>query len=247
MPWGIVIVAGGFVSDPLASRIGSPRKALAKFGEKTSLEIVHQAALDSGLGPVVVLSGEDTLNHFPDMRGVFEVGSAIDNAIAGAEALGTERVLILPADLPLLKPEHIREFAYEVDQRLPYSTWFAGGLSPFGEAKQKFPGAELEALHLREGGFLAGSMFATTVQGMKQGKDFFNAIRHNRKSQFKMLREIGLGTMIRFFLRRISLGEAETRLGQMLGGAVFIIPSCSAETMMDFDTVADYEYLLRHR
>jgi hypothetical protein len=61
-----------------------------------------------------------------------------------------------------------------------------------------------------------------------------------------MLREIGLGTMIRFFLRRISLEEAETRLGQLLGGAVFIIPTCAAETMMDFDTVADYEYLLRH-
>lgn len=243
MSWGIVIVAGGFVSDPLASRIGSPRKALAPFGERTSIEIVHQAAMDSGLGPVVVLSGEDILQTYPQYRGVLEVGSAIDNAIAGAKELGTERVMILPADLPLIKPEHLSHFAEEVEHRIPYSTWFAAGLSPFGKAKQKFPGADLEPLYLRDGGFLAGSMFASTLDGLQQGKDFFNAVRHNRKSQFRMLREIGFSTMIRFFLRKISLVEAETRIGQILGGAAFIIADCEPDTMMDFDTVADYEYL----
>lgn len=239
------MVAGGLCKDPLASRIGTPRKALARLQGRSALAWTLDAVRDSGLGPCVVVSGPDVDDEVHFGERIDELGSAVDNAVAGAQALDADRVLLLPTDSPLMTGEMLRRFAEYVEGRQAHPFWFAAGLCRYRVFRQHYPSADATPLGLKEGRFLSGALFATTPSGLERGRDLFNEIRHSRKSQLAMVKKFGLTTVLRYFLRQITLAEAEERLSRALDGQAILYGEAEPETVLDFDTVREWESVER--
>ena len=54
MKWGVVVLAGGLVKDPLATALGTPRKALAQIKGKTAVTVTSTAGGDGHTHSVTV-------------------------------------------------------------------------------------------------------------------------------------------------------------------------------------------------
>ena len=245
MSWGIVIVAGGLCPDELAVRLGTPRKALARFGDTTALEIVLEAAAAADIGPIVTVSGQDLAPYIHYGGIVEETTSAVDNAIAGSAMLNTERLLILPADMPFVTAASIREYVERLNNRISNPLWYSAGVCRLRAFREAFPTWETSPVFLKEGRVLSGGFFATTPEGLAFGRDLFNSIRRSRKNQFAMIRKFGMGALVRYFCRLTSVREAEEMLGNVLQGQVILDMEADPVSILDYDNVAEYDVALR--
>ncbi|MBX7135326.1 MAG: NTP transferase domain-containing protein [Fimbriimonadaceae bacterium] len=247
MRWGVVVAAGGHADPDLAHAMGTTRKALARFGEVTSLELTLDAVRQTGFDACVTVSGLDVQHAVSHGEFLPEGQSAIDNARLGLEALGSEveAVLFIPADSPLLDAEMLTSFTGAVAKRASLERWYSTGLSPLEGFRASFPEAETQALKLREGKYLSGALYAASPAGLIHALDLLTAMRRNRKSQAAMAWKLGPVNLARYVLGRISLADAERIVGKALGGQAVIVPDAHPATCLDFDTVADFEAIQR--
>jgi len=98
---GILLVGGA------SRRFGSP-KALARLGDETLAERAWRtlgAACDERLA--VGKAGELAL-PFPVHDDASEVRAALVGIVAGLRAAAHDRIVVLPVDLPLVRPETLR-------------------------------------------------------------------------------------------------------------------------------------------
>ncbi|HRI44444.1 MAG TPA: NTP transferase domain-containing protein [Fimbriimonadaceae bacterium] len=247
MKWGVVIAAGGTVEPELRQAIGSHRKALARLGPRTSLAWTLDAVAEAGLGPCVTVTGSDVADEIAHGEFVAEGRSAIDNARLGLEALpkSVEAVLFIPADTPLMDGPMLREFAEGIDRRVEVDNWCAAGLTPAGRFREAFPEATYKALRLREGPHLSGALYAASPIGLRTALDLAGSMRRSRKSQLAMAKKLGILNMLRYFSGRVSVERAEAIVGRLLGIQTIIVPDCHPATCLDFDTVEDWQHVLR--
>lgn len=247
MKWGVVVAAGGHADVDLAQAMGTTRKALARFGDATSLGLTLDAVRQAGFDACVTVSGLDVQHAVSHGEFLPEGQSAIDNARLGLEALGgeVEAVLFIPADSPLLDAEMLVSFTGAVANRANHDRWYSTGLSPLEGFRASFPEAEAQALKLREGKYLSGALYATSPAGLVHALDLLTALRRNRKSQAAMAWKLGPLNLARYALGRISLSDAERIVGKALGGQAVIIPDTHPASCLDFDTVADFEVIQR--
>ena len=252
MKWGVVIPAGGLVVDPLASALGTPRKALANIHGKPSLlmvlEAVHAAGFDAD--EIAVVGGPELKPVIGD-RAVWveEEGRQIQNAWLGVEAIpDAEGILFLPCDAPLLTGEGVRAFGEGVFERVKEvkGEWFAAGLCPHPYWDEAFPDWPNPYLRLRDGEFVSGAYYATSRAGFFKGAELFAELSSSRKSQVAMLWKLGIWPMIRYLLHQVTVEEAEDRLGHVFGGQAIIVPDCDPQGMADIDTVEDLEAILKY-
>lgn len=252
MKWGVVIPAGGLVIDPLASALGTPRKALADVQGKPSITWVLEAVHEAGFEPdeISVISGPELKPVVGDMAiWVEEEGRQVQNAWLGVEALPeAEGILFLPCDAPLLTGEGVREFGREVFDRAenPGGDWFAAGLCPHSQWDQVFPDWDNPYLRLKDGEFVSGAYYATSRHGFFKGAEMFAELSSSRKSQLAMLWKLGIWPMVRYLMHQVSVAEGEERLGHVFGGQAIIVPDCDPLGMADIDTVEDYEAILKY-
>ncbi len=246
--WGVVILAGGLVSDPLASALGTPRKALAVVGGRTCVDLTLDAVRQAGFTDIVVVSGDDVREVVGDEVWIAEQNGQIENARAGVEALpGHEKILFLPADTPFLEPDMILDFIAKVNQREAGQSdhWFAAGVCRYEEFLKILPGFEHPHIRLREGAFMSGAFYATSRRGFFHGADMFKSFSNNRRNQFKMLLRVGIVPLLRYVFHRVTIAEAERTLGRLFGGRAFVITECDPWSMADIDTADEYRRLIQ--
>lgn len=247
-----MIPAGGLVEDPLATAVGTPRKALADIHGKSSLQLVLEAVLEAGFEPdeIAVVSGPE-VQKATEGRAIWvqEEGRQVQNAWLGVEAIpDAEGILFLPGDAPLLSGEGVREFGRKVFERVkePGGEWFSAGLCPLADWNERFPDWPNPHLRLKDGDFVSGAYYATSRSGFFKGAEIFAELSGSRKSQVKMLWKIGLWPMVRYMMHQVSIHEAEEQLGRVFGGQAIVISDCDPEAMADIDTVEDYEAILQY-
>jgi hypothetical protein len=253
LTWGVVVAAGGLVPDPLAGALGTPRKALARFGDRTSLARTLDAVAEAGFERCAVVGGEDAAPEVHHGQLVPEAGGAVANARVGVDALGDgiEGVLFLPADAPLMRGPMLRAFTCFVEMRLDglsaagappeAGRWYAFGLCRLNDYVAAYPEVHKEAIHLRGGSMVSGALYAASPAGFRHAFDLIDVLQRSRKSQLRMAMRLGVGNMIRFFLRRLDLRDGERILGRAMQGSAFIAADCHPATCLDFDDVRDVE------
>lgn len=247
MKWGVVILAGGFVPDPLASAIGTPRKGLLKIANKPLVTWTLQAVQSAGFENISLVSGEDMQEYVDSATWVAEQSSQIANARAGVEALGDiDSVLFLPCDSPFLQGNGIRDFVQGVEEVCQGGElWYAAGLCRSEDFDRRFPKWDHPNIHLREGNFMSGAYYATSRQGFLKAADLFEALSNSRKSQLKVLTRFGITTIIKYFLHQLTIPLAEDRFAKVTGGQAMVIVPCDPESVADIDTLEDYKHALR--
>lgn len=239
----MIVLAGGEAPPALAAAIGHRRKAMARFGERTSLELTLDAVREADLGPCVVVTGHDVAPAVAHGTFVAEGGSAVDNALLGADALPqAEALLYLPADSPRIVASMLVRFArsVEIKRRDDAHRWYAAGITREGAFVERYPGFPTKALRLREGPYLSGALYASNREGLRHGAELFRAARRDRRSQLALVSRIGAINLPRYLLRRISIREAEAIMGRALDGQAIIVPDVDPATCLDFDTPDEY-------
>ena len=249
MTWGVVVVAGGLVKDPLASAIGTPRKALARVSGRSCLARTLDAVKAAGLDVCVTVSGDDVADHVHHGKLVQEGETQIENARIAVEALPpVDGVLFLPADTPMLPGAALTDFLASVEERIDegQERWFAGGLTSLADFNRAFPGMSTQAIRLSDGDYLSGALFATSPEGFFHAIDVIDQMSHSRRNQLGMLWKLGLWAVVCYLMHRMSLKDAELRLGRVMEGQAIIVTGCDPRTAADIDDVADYDELRIH-
>ncbi|MFM9873174.1 MAG: NTP transferase domain-containing protein [Fimbriimonadaceae bacterium] len=245
--WGLVVPAGGLVKDPLATALGTPRKALAVIGGSHCVVRTIDAAHSAGFRKIAVVSGEDVREVIGDDYFVMEGAGQIENAKRGVEFIeGCDRILFMPADTPFLKPESIQHFVEAVEKRIVGTGdhWFAAGLCQYKTFLEILPGFEHPHIKLKDGDYMSGAFYATSRAGFFQAAEQFRGFSDNRKNQLKMLMQIGIWPLIKYVFHQVSMTEAEQRLGKFFGGTAVVVPDCDPWSMADIDTVDEYQRLV---
>lgn len=240
MKWGVVIAAGGVESGELAQSMGTPRKALADFGGQTSLQRTLAAVQAAGFTDVITVSGPEVAGECGFGKFAPEGATASDNLAIGVRALrDCDAFLTLPADSPLLTAESLTAFVASIGTPVRRE-WFAVGMSPIEAFRAEFPDCPVTGIKFREGEFVTGALYACSRSGFEQIHPMIEGARGNRKNQLKLAARLGLGTLLRFKMGRLTIPIAQGAMERLLQGQVILDTTAAPCTCMDFDDVAEF-------
>jgi CTP:molybdopterin cytidylyltransferase MocA len=241
-PLAAIIGAGGSYDpdDPLLRHAGVQRKALIPVAGVPMIVHVARALADSGYVAhlIVVGLGQEHGVEFPlPVTFVPEAGGILENALAGVEALariepGAERVLLCSTDIPLVTGEMIR---YLVDTALATGADVCYTVVRRETMEARFPAAGRSFARLRDGQFAGGDIHLANPAVFHSNHQLVNDVLGARKNNVRQARIIGLGFLLKFVFRRLTVAEGERKAEQILGVPCRVIPVRYAELGMDVD------------
>ena len=241
--WAAIIAAGGNLGGELRDATGKNNKALVQFGGRCSGDIVIEACLQAGIPEVVVVAGEDVKDNLALSNEVkfAEPGhNAIRSARSGVDVVGTNRpLLLLAADLPLLTAPSVREFVHHSEG----IQGFTAGLIRSEVLQTAYPGVPASYVRLREGRFVAASIYGATRDAFDRALVTLEAANANRKSQLKLALKLGFGNLLQYVLGLATFATAERAVERAFDAPVRLIPHALPETAMDFDNLEDLRYI----
>jgi len=238
----VIIVAGGSMGpeDPLYTVTSVPNKVLWPIAGKPMIQFVVDAlagAPEVEQFVVVGLSPEEG----PDL-GVPVVytpsrDSIFDNVVAGFEKLwevkpGPRLVILSTADIPLLTSEMV-DWLIKTCTGTDHDVYYT--VVERSVMEKRFPESGRTFVPLRDGAFCGGDIFVARTDLVQSNQELFDRLMVARKSFWKQVRLIGLGFLIQFALRRLTVADAERRVSKALKvrGRAVITPF--AEMGMDVD------------
>ncbi len=167
------------------------------------------------------------------------VGDMFGNILQGLATApqGTDLVLFVTSDIPWITPRIVEAFLgaapRDVDVVYP--------VIPKAVAESRFPGTKRTYVRLREGIFTGGNLFLARAEAVPRLKERAEVLLAHRKSPLTLARDVGIGLLIRLIAGRLSLAQAESRVGGILGiqGRAIIFPY--AEAGVDVDKPEDLQ------
>ncbi len=238
-----IITAGGDPdkdADLLAHAGGAPCKALIRLGDKTFLEHIVAAILKSGYVRRLVVVGlpeelrpnmGPQVSFLPDAHGML---ANVESGVNHLQETGTvsERILISSSDIPLITPAIVRDL---VDRCLQHDVDFCYSIVSKEVMERAFPGSGRTFVAVADGRFAGGDIFVARLSALDSDRQKWHELIGERKRAWKQVQVIGLGTLVLFLLRRLTIAEAERRAGKALGLSVKAVISPYAEVAMDVD------------
>ncbi len=247
--WAAVIAAGGEIEREILELTGADHKALVPFGNSTTIEIVINACLGAGLREVVVVAPEEVRSTVGEVAGVTfaEPGSnAVRSARSGLKSIGSGGpILFLAADLPLVDSPHLTEFVQRTESSLDTSSqsWFSVGLVDRDELERTYPGTPAKFIRLREGQFIASSVYGASRFAFENALTTLEEAAKNRKSMARLLFRAGLVNALKYAIGRADIGLAERTLARLFSSQVKIQTEAHPALAMDFDNAEDFRHL----
>jgi molybdopterin-guanine dinucleotide biosynthesis protein A len=249
-----VVLAGGVPQqeDPLYEYTQGRSKALLDIGGRPMLAWVLDAlaaacAIDRvilvGLDPSPELEIEQPGAVVPDQ------GSLFGNLLAGVDTLlqldpGARQMAVCSGDIPLIEPFMVDDFIALCGDA-SVDVYYAIVERSVMEAR--FPGSRRSYVHLSDGEFAGGDIFVARPEIAYSRRQLWTELTDMRKHALRQARRVGVRTLIRLLLRRLSLAEAERRASiafEVIGRAV-VAPY--PELGMDVDKPHQYMICQRER
>jgi len=184
-----------------------------------------------GLGPDDGVTSAKLAAFIPDR------GSMLRNVIAGVDRLlelspGTRQVVICSTDIPLITVEIVNRYLDEC-AGADYDIYY--GAVERSRMEGRFPNSRRSYVHLTDGDYAGADIFVVNPEIAYTNRQMWDDLMGSRKSVLKQARLIGLGTLLRLLLRRLSLKEAEVRVLRALGLTGRVVKIADAELGMDVD------------
>ena len=237
-----VILAGGEPdkADPLVEYAQAQKKALIQIaGKEMARYVVEAIAGSSQVGRIFIvgLSPEDGVEFATPVEYVEAAGSMLDNIVAGMERVtevdpDVERVIVSSADIPLVTTEMVDYFidtCLETDHDVYYT------IVEKSTMEARFPGSRRSFVPLRGGSFAGGDLNMAKVSAIQANLPLARQALEARKNTWQQVSLLGIGTLIKFALRRLTVADAERVASRALGcqGRAVITPY--PEMGMDVD------------
>lgn len=236
-----VITAGGRVEGEFARTIGQSVKALAPCRGATLLDLAIRAAREAGANRVAVVGGgEVRCVVAPDVRVIDEHASGSENLRRALHAWDDDAPLLyLTSDLPFITGNALRAFI----EASPANT-IALPLTEWDEFTRRFPDAPPFGITLAGEKVVNGGAFVLPAGSCGTVEAFATRFFEARKSPLRMAKLTGVSLLLKFLLRRLSVGALEAQAGRLLGIPAKAVRNSPAELAYDVDVLEEYTYAI---
>lgn len=255
MQYDAVILAGGESTSDLKKIAPYDNEALIIIGNYPMIYYVYNALLQSSAIRKIVISGpvEALRNIFPRQDNLFFVSSGQDaiesfsNAVKLLEEQdeATEKILILPTDIPFITTEAIEDFIYQCETK---EADFYYPVTSKEVNETKFPGVARTYVTLKEGTFTGGNLFLIRTQVIDKCLDIGLKLVKRRKNPIAMARLFGFSLVWKYIFKNLSISLIVRRFYEVTGIKGEPIISPYAEVGVDVDKPSDLnlaqEYLM---
>ena len=253
-PVDAVVLAGSINRIPLYPGNRPGRKALVKLHGKPLMEYVLEALRASpGVGRIFVVGAPEVLEYasrWPEVTGVAEGKTLVDNAWRGLQAAQSDWVLFCNPDQPQLRDFMVTDFlkrAGGVPDADLVSSWVRfEDLGPYTEGEHKFA-------CFGDGKFAHGNLFLVRRRfpDARRVKRRMDALYQARKSNLRFAWALGLPLFLRFLMARVtgclpSLDETLAIGGRQFGVRFVPVICPYPEIVLDIDEPEDYAAAARH-
>lgn len=247
MQYDAVILAGGENSGDLRKIAPYDSEALIIIGNYPMIYYVYKSLRQSQYIRNIVISGPvDALrNLLGREENLFFVAAGDDvieslaNAARVLEEYGsTERLLVMPTDIPFITSTAIDDFI-EKTETMDADIFYPVTTREVNEAK--FPGVVRTYVKMKEGTFTGGNLFVLRRNVIRKSIDTAREIIARRKNPLALARVFGFTTVVRYIMGTLTLKQAEKRFQEVIGIKGRAIVSSYAEVGVDVDKPSDLE------
>jgi CTP:molybdopterin cytidylyltransferase MocA len=239
-------------NDPVAALGGVPHKALTPIAGRPMLAFVLDAV--RGVPEVerifICIDAETDLRAVTNGTAFNRIPPANSPAASVAAALqaidGDRPLLITTADHPLLTPQIIAHFLSQA----PQDADLCVGLAEAEAITKAFPESKRTFYHLAGRGYSGCNLFLARRPGAIRVAEYWRRMEGHRKNPLRLVREIGIGALIRYALGLLSLDGAFSHVSKLTGARIAPVILPFAEAATDVDKPSDHvlvEGILKRR
>jgi len=247
MQYDAIILAGGESSSELKKIVPYDNEALIIIGQYPMVDYVYKALRRSSFVRNIVISGpvEALRNLYAQEENLIITDggkNAVDSFTKAVEALNSrgcsEKLLIMPTDIPFITTEAINDF---IQQSENYTADFYYPVTSKNINNLKFPGVARTYVKLREGTFTGGNLFIVNSLIIEKILDIAEQLVVRRKKPLAMARLFGLRLVYKYLTGTLSVEAIEKRFQKVVGIKGKAIISSYAEIGVDVDKPSDLE------
>jgi len=168
---------------------------------------------------------------------VISYGNVVDNFLAAVEVLGhSDRVLVVSGDVPLITADAIDDYLAKCE---PFDGDLYYPIATKQSVEAKFPGVQRTYMRLRGGTFTGGNIGLVNPAAIIANRSLMESVFELRKSPLGLVRILGLGFIVKFFFRRLTVDELEDKVSQLINGKGRAVVVAYPEIGFDVDKPAD--------
>nr|WP_207711672.1 nucleotidyltransferase family protein [Sulfobacillus harzensis] len=164
-------------------------------------------------------------------------GDLFQNILQGLATApeNADKVLFVTSDIPWLTPAVVEAFL----KAAPDDVDVVYPVIPKEAAERRFPGTKRTYVRLKDVTVTGGNLFLARASAVPRLKERAEVLLAHRKAPLQLARDVGFGLLLRLLTGQLSLTQAETRVGGLLGirGRAVIFPY--AEAGVDVDKPED--------
>lgn len=243
----IVLAGKRADGDPVADQAGVPTKALVQVGGRPMITRVLDALTESHLVEDIAVSGlpEDVVRHSEvgqklQSSGVQFVEGRETPSLSVAHAMGVippvRRVLLTTADHALLTAETVDRF---VGRATDTSADIVIGVTRLEYILRIAPESRRTVMRFSDGRFCGCNLFAFLTPAGRDAMAFWRRVESHRKNPYRVARELGVMTLIRYVMGRLRLDQAMQRLSGRCGARVQAVVLEDGMAAIDVDKPDD--------
>jgi GTP:adenosylcobinamide-phosphate guanylyltransferase len=245
----VVLAGSRGPHEPLAVYAGVSHKALIKIGGRTMLErVLATLAAVPAIGRIaVIIENPELLAALP---GVLELGARLEvlpaaagpslSVAAALDHYGTP-MLVTTADHALLEPVWVERFL----ALCPGGEDICVALARRESVLAALPGTQRTWLRFADGHFSGCNLFYLATPAAAGAVQFWRRLEADRKRPLRMLRQIGIGSVLRYLLGRLSLREALRRIGRRCDARAAMVELPFGLAAVDVDKPSDLDLVRR--
>ncbi|NLU50715.1 MAG: NTP transferase domain-containing protein [Syntrophomonadaceae bacterium] len=240
-----VILAGGVNSGQLKQYAPYDNEALIIIGSYPMIYYVYKAVRSSGKIRNIVISGprqslEEIFKKEQRLYFAAPGEDAIDSFANAREVLqqvgSTEKILVLPTDIPLITTAAIDDFLERCEGS---EADFCYSIVGREVNEARFPGVRRTYVRIREGVFTGGNLFIVKAGVVDNCLEMAKKLVAKRKSPLALARLFGIGLAWKYLVRRLAIPDIEARFYEVLGIRGRAVISPYAEVGVDVDKPSD--------
>jgi len=248
----IILAADRHRDDPLLQHAGVCAKALVEINGRPMIHRVVDALARSRSVDDILLSGpaKPCLESSAMLTKLIEDGTArwlepADSPASSAyQALQQlpegQPALITTADHPLLRPDIIDDF---LERARASGADVVAGVTTIRAIHEKFPGARKTVMRFRDDGYCGCNLFAFLTPQSHRVANAWRTVEKQRKNPLYIVRQLGLGSVLRYALGMLRMDVAARRLSRKLGVDIKPLLLPFPEAAIDVDTVDDQRFV----
>jgi GTP:adenosylcobinamide-phosphate guanylyltransferase len=229
--------------DPLAASAGVAHKALIVLEGETLLARVARALTEAGASEIAVSVSDEAVATHARSLGLRVLNAAAGPSLSvrqGIGALGTP-LLVTTADHALLQPEWITRFRADT----PAGADVAALLARQDVIEAAAPGTKRTYLRFADGAWSGCNLFQFTSARSVAALDLWAQVEADRKRPWRIVRRLGMGTLLHYLLGRLTLVQAVAHLGRLAGLDAAAVASPFGLAAVDVDKPEDLDLVRR--